>query len=243
MNGLDVIVEDLPIPYDESIDGLIEFEEIVEGDPLAEEMHMAHLFASRAGITLDNIKPDYRVTAEEAAWAKMHLPRNGLPRVGIQLLASAFYRNYPAMPEVMLALSKYAQVLLIGTPGQIELAQDIPNVTNLMGHRLDFRQSAALVSTCDACVSPDSVLVHLAAALDIPCVSLYGPFPSLLRVASDLAHPFDGVASCAPCFFHANQFDEFPEGMPCFKSHKCVAMESIKVHDVVNQVLKLLPHS
>ena len=242
LKGLGVILEDLPIPYDRrtTIDGMIEFEEIVEGDPKAEELHMAQLFAHRAGITLTDLKPEYRVTADEMDWVRSHYPSNGLPRIGIQLLASAFYRTYPKMVDVMLALSKKAQVFLIGVPGQIQLTEEIPNVVNLMDHKLDFRHSAGLVSTCDVCVSPDSALVHVCAALDIPCVALYGPFPSRLRLTSDLAHPFDGVASCAPCFFHADRADQFPIGMPCVEAKKCVALDSILLDDVVNQVLKFL---
>lgn len=239
-DGMGLIYEDLPIPYGPSqIDGLIEFEEIVEGDPKARELHMAQLFANRAGITLTDLKPDYFVTAEEIDWVMDHYPSNGLPRIGVQLLASAFYRTYPKMIDLMLALSKEAQVFLLGAPGQVELTEEIPNVVNLMGHKLDFRQSAGLVSSCDVCVSPDSALVHICAALDIPCVGLYGPFPSRLRLTSDLAHPFDGVASCAPCFFHADRVDQFPEGMPCVEAKKCVALDSISLNDVVDKVMSL----
>lgn len=238
---MDVICEDLPIPYgrDTYIDGLIEFEEIVEGDPKAEELHMAQLFADRAGITLTDLKPEYRVTIEEEKWAWETYPANHLPRIGVQLLASAFYRTYPKMVDVMLALAKEAQVFLIGAPGQIQLTEEIPNVTNLMDHKLDFRHSAGLVSTCDVCVSPDSALVHLCSALNISCVSLYGPFPSRLRLTSDLAHSFDGFASCAPCFFHADRGDQFPEGMPCVEAKKCVALDSISLDDVVAKVMSL----
>lgn len=241
-DGLGVIVEKMPIPYDKQtrIDSLIAFEDTVEGDPRARELSMPQLFAHRAGITLTDLKPDYRVTPEEKEWAWDTYPLTDLPRVGIQFLASGLYRSYPKTDAVMLALAKKAQVFLIGQPGQIELTQEVPNLINLMGHKLSFRQSAALVSTCDVCVSPDSALVHLCSALNVPCIGLYGPFPSRLRLTTSLAYAFDGVAACAPCFFHADHPNHFPAGMPCAKALKCVALDSIPVDDIVNRVMSFL---
>ena len=241
-DGLGVDVEYMPIPYNRytNIDCLIAFEDTVEGDPEATELHMAQLFASKAGITLTDIKPSYHVTPKEEEWAWTQYPSKGkLPRIGIQFFASGLYRSYPKMDAVMMALSKDAQVFLMGSPGQIELQKEVPNITNLMGHRLNFRQSASVVSTCDSCVSPDSALVHLCSALDVPCVGLYGPFPSRLRSSSSVAYMFDGVAPCAPCFFHAETSTQFPLGMPCAECKRCVALESIDPDMVAAKVLEL----
>lgn len=240
--GIDVITELLPIPYSRSvpIDGLIEFEEIVEGDPRAEKIHMARLFANQAGITLADINLDYVIAEDERHWAQEAYPRNDLPRVGIQLLASAFYRTYAQMSKVMTKLAKKAQILLFGAPGQIELSEPIENVINLMSDKLSFRQSAALVSTCDACLSPDSSLVHVCSALKVPCIGIYGPFPSELRITSPLSFSFNGKAPCAPCFFHADTPDQFPVGMPCFEQKQCVALESIDPDAVVAKVLEII---
>jgi len=242
LDGIGVIIELLPIPYNKNVpvDGLIEFEEIVEGDPRAERLHMAQLFAYQAGITLTDLNLDYVLAEDERLWAVEAYPRNHLPRIGIQLLASAFYRTYAKMPTVVTALAKKAQVLLFGTPGQIELAEPIENVINLMSDKLNFRQSAALTSTCNVCLSPDSSLVHVCSALKVPCIGLYGPFPSELRITSPLAFSFNGKAPCAPCFFHAESPDQFPAGMPCFEQKKCVALESIDPDAVVAKVLEVI---
>lgn len=240
-DGIDVIPEMLPIPADSlsDIDALIEFEEIIEGDPAAHRVHMATLLASRAGITLSSTKPDYHVTPEEREWAIKEYPRNSLPRIGVQCMASAFYRSYPDMGKVMLELSKKADVYLFGSPGQIKTTGVNMHVHNLMDDDLTFRQSAAIVSTCDSCVAPDSALVHLCSALDIPCVALYGPFPSELRVTSEKTFCFNGKAPCAPCFFHAESPNQFPAGMPCTEGKKCVALESIDSDRVVQKTLSL----
>lgn len=240
-DGLDVITEDIPIPAEKlpEIDALVEFEDLVEGTPMAEQRHLAELFADQIGISLDSTAPEYRVTKEEREWALELHPSQGLRRIGVQFMASAFYRSYPDMAKVMSGLAKKAQVFLIGTPGQIQLKEPVPNVFNLMEHKFTFRQSAAIVSTCDSCVSPDSALVHLCSALKVPCVALYGPFPGHLRVTSDLAYTFTGSAPCAPCFFHAETSDQFPAGMPCTEKKRCVAMESIDSDRVIQKALSL----
>jgi ADP-heptose:LPS heptosyltransferase len=222
------------------IDCLVEFEELVEGNPMAEKEHMAQLFANQLGLRLENLKPEYHVSEEELDLANQMYPRNNLPRIGIQFLASAFYRSYPLIGKVMVELAKNNEVFLFGTPGHIQMVEPIPNVTNLMADKLGFRQSAAMVSTCDACISPDSAMVHLCSALDKPCVALYGPFPSELRVTSNLTWAFDGKAPCAPCFFHAESPDQFPAGMPCFEKKLCVALQSISPERVIEEVLNLV---
>ncbi len=238
---MDVITELLPIPTDLllNIHALVDFEDIVEGDPAAISLHIAELFASRAGITLKDLKPEYHVTPDEKAWALYEYPRNSRPRIGLQCMASAYYRTHPGMGKMMVQLSEKADVYMMGSPGQIKITGSNAHVHNLMDDKLDFRQNAAVVSTCDACLSPDSALVHLCAALDIPCVALYGPFPSELRVTSDRTFAFDGKAPCAPCFFHAEKPDEFPAGMPCSEKRRCVALESIDPNIVVQKTLSL----
>jgi ADP-heptose:LPS heptosyltransferase len=240
-DGIDVILESIPIPLKtrEEIDCLVDFEETVEGNPAAEHLHLAQLFASRMGIVLKDIKPEYHVKFNEAEWAWNRYNRNGLPRIGIQFMASAFYRSYPDMGKVLIELSKKAQVFLFGTPNQVLLKEPVPNIVNLMEDKLTYRESAAVASTCKVCVSPDSALVHLCSALDIPCVALYGPFPSALRVTSEHTFSFNGKAPCAPCFFHADAPDQFPAGMPCTEKKRCVALESIDPGLVIEKTLSL----
>jgi len=110
---------------------------------------------------------------------------------------------------------------------------------NLSADNLTFRQSAAALDTCDAVVAPDSALVHLASARDIPCVGLYGPFPHELRSTSGKFVGISGIASCAPCFYHAGSFADFPATMPCRKAGVCLAMEAIDPVEVVAKTLEL----
>lgn len=237
-HGLDVIPELLPIPFDPLI-ALIDFEELVEGSPNAVDVHITQLFAFRAGIQLHNVKMHYQVQPIEEAFAESDYPRTDKKRIAIQLFASALYRSYPKMQFVVKELMEEHEVFIFGVPGQVEVMEH-PNLINLMADKLTFRQSAAVLATCDVCVAPDSALVHLCAALDIPCVALYGPIPSALRISGHNVYPIDGKAPCAPCFFHADKATDFPEWGPCKEVNKCVALDSIPVEDVVKKVKSLL---
>lgn len=237
--GLDVHCEPIPLPTN-LLGPLISFEETVESDPMAEKLHMAQLFASKAGITLTDLKPFYQVTEGEKSFAEREYPRTGKSRIAVQFMASALYRSYPHIQKVILELSKIGEVFIFGNPGQLQLNENLENVTNLMERGFDFRESAAILATCDACVAPDSSLVHLCSALDVPCVALYGPFPSALRLTSDKAIGLDGRAPCSPCFYHAERSTDFPAKMPCEKVGRCVALENIPVDDVVDAVMKLV---
>lgn len=236
--GLPVECELLPIPFDPEL-MILNFEELIEGHPDAENFHIIDLFAKRTGLELTDRKMHYEVRLDEFNEAVLKYPKRYIGRVAVQLMASAWYRTYPKIVDTVIELAKDYEVLIFGTPGQVQI-KPWPNVINTMDDKLDFRQSAAVLSTCDVCLAPDSVFVHLCAALDIPCVALYGPMPSRLRVSSEKTHGIDGTAPCAPCFFHADRADEFPPGKPCEKEGKCIALDAIPVETVVSEVQGIL---
>jgi heptosyltransferase III len=72
------------------------------------------------------------------------------------------------------------RVVLTGSSNPEELEhvasihQEIPGAINLAG-RLSLNQVACLLSRCRLYVGPDTVVTHIAAALAIPVVALYGP--------------------------------------------------------------------
>jgi ADP-heptose:LPS heptosyltransferase len=234
--GLDVIPEMIPIPWHPLIT-LVSFEELIESSPKAEELHIVDLFADKAGINLSNRDIHYQLAPGEEEVAQKEFPRNSKARIAVQFLASALYRSYPQMQLVIKELAKENEVFIFGFPGQVQF-KPYPNITNLMDKKLTFRESAAVLKTCDACVAPDSSLVHLCVALDVPCVALYGPIPARLR-ASDKVHSIEGVAPCAPCFFHADRSIDFPRNRPCTEISRCIALESISVENIVETVLSL----
>lgn len=187
------------------------------------------LIAKCAGIEISDKAMRYVVTEDEDWWAMEKYPKHGKPRVGIQLVASAANRSYPWHHLQVLAgllAHEGCEVFLFGPPGLIS-GVDGPFV-NLTADNLTFRQSCAVLGTCDAVVAPDSSLCHVAGALGIPTVALYGPFLSQTRVKyAESVKPINGKAPCAPCFHHDYPGIPWPEGCPGRKTGRCEALANI----------------
>jgi heptosyltransferase-2 len=94
---------------------------------------------------------------------------------------------------------------MLGGRMDIPVGIEIDGIYNLAG-RLKMTDSVALLTFCDLVITPDSSLVHFAAALDVPCLSIYGPFPASVRTSyypkNVSLEPPDEPDKCWPCFCH-----------------------------------------
>lgn len=121
-------------------------------------------------------------------------------------------------------------VVLLTSPGEADQAQAIASSCDdipIIGQDGDVLQIAAAISHCSVVITNDSGPLHLAAALAVPSVSIFGPtdpgrtvIPGATRV---LSKPF----ACQPCYQR-----ECPLG-----HHKC--MSAISVDDVYDAALSL----
>jgi ADP-heptose:LPS heptosyltransferase len=225
----------------ETYDAWIFLENSIERNKRAEEIHMTDRFAEVTGITdIKNLLPEYRVTGGEQTWAEEGYPRvNGTRRIAIQVAAEAQCRTYPAklMQAVMDSLlEKGWEIVLMGNRGSIECAPK-ENVINLAAIGTTFRQSCAVLETCDCVLAPDSALLHVAGALGVPAVGLYGPFLWKLRTAyCPTTFAIQGEGACSPCFHHVHLHKQFPENGPCQKTGQCEVLASIKPERIVNKI-------
>jgi ADP-heptose:LPS heptosyltransferase len=216
-------------------------ENSIEENPRAREIHAVDLIAERANVELKDKRMRYFVTEVERIEAEKEFPRkDGLHRVGVQVSASGSCRTPPRIGEVSNQLyNKGYEVFLLGRPGDFD-SNEPERVINLMKKNKTFRQSCAVLQTCDVVVAPDSALVHVAGALDIPCIGLYGPFPWQLRTAyAKNTFALQGHCVVSPCFHHARPgTGMFPEHGPCYKTKKCEALETITVDRILREVEK-----
>jgi heptosyltransferase II len=122
------------------------------------------------------------------------------------------------------------EVILLTSPGERVQAETIAAACNdlpVIGHEGDVLQLAAAISHCAVVVTNDSGPLHVAAALAVPSVSIFGPtdpgrtvIPGATRV---VRKPF----ACQPCYRR-----ECPLG-----HHRCMA--DITVDDVYNAAVGL----
>ncbi len=227
----------------DSYDAWVFFENAIENNPRAHKVQMTELFAEIVGLSdIEDLRPEYRLTDEEKIWALIGFPRSNMRRLCVQVTASAACRVYPQaqLTQVVQTLLKNGwEVFLMGAPGEIG-GNEVPGLRNLAGMRLTFRQSCAVINTADCVLAPDSALLHIAGALEVPAVGLYGPFPWELRTKHcPTTFALQGKGDCSPCFHHATKYAPFPEQCPSAKRGICQVLESIDPRTVVAKVEKM----
>jgi ADP-heptose:LPS heptosyltransferase len=85
-----------------------------------------------------------------------------------------------------------------------------------------------------------SALVHVAGALGLPAVGLYGPFPWQLRtVHAPSIHGINGTCRCSPCFWHDREA-LFPPDGPCATTGRCEALAGIEPRRIVAKLRKMI---
>lgn len=125
-----------------------------------------------------------------------------------------------------------AEVLLIGSPEELDVSQEVSrrmrNKPIMMTGKTSLAQVAAVLSLVDLLVTNDTGPAHIASGLGRPTLVIFGPTNPLTTrpfspVAEIVRHPPD----CAPCMLR-----------DCPIDHRC--MTAISPHDVFERARLLL---
>lgn len=256
--GLPYIDEILPYPLTtkkaNEWDRWVFYENAIERNPRAEKIHATELFAEIAGLEfIPDLLPEYRVKATEAIWATEAYPRIEARRCCIAVGASARARIYPRelMGQVIAQMLRRGwEVFLLGTKNECQTPDaKPPRLKNLAEHDLSFRQCCAVVNGADVLIGNDSALLHIAGALSVPAVGLYGPFPYKLRTAhcpTTFSIQGDFKHKPCPCFHHVNAAikNHFPNDCPTKATGNCGVLASIPPDRIVakaEQIARTIP--
>lgn len=95
---------------------------------------------------------------------------------------------------------------------------------------LPLRASMTQIASCDAFLSSDSGLMHVADALGVPAFGLFGPtHPSLgFAPAGERSRAFHAGTWCSPCHRHGSA--------PCFRERR-FCFDELRIDEIVNSVL------
>lgn len=122
--------------------------------------------------------------------------------------------------------------LIFGGPGEEELGENIAGSVgnaciNLCG-KTSLREAISLIDQCRLFVTNDSGLMHVAAALHIPQIAIFGSTDhTTTSPRSPLSHIIRMPVSCSPCMK--------PD---CPTDHRC--MDAVSVDHVLSLAMKLL---
>jgi heptosyltransferase-2 len=150
----------------------------------------------------------------------------------------------PLVAETIVRLSREASAVcvLLGAAGDRDSGREIESslppdvrVVNLVG-RTDLGQLAGVITRCAAVVSNDSGAMHLAAALGVHVVAIFGPTDE--RVTSPLGGPARGGGLATPDVLTHRVFCRPCMLRDCPIDHRC--MKGITVSTVVDRVMARL---
>jgi len=241
-----------PIEYAdvERYDYCMHFENSIEASTNP-DLHAIDLFASWMNIEIEDYRLDFVLSEgmeEKGGRFLEKANRENKKTVMIQASASAFIRTYPPdlLRELITRLIDLNYYVLVAGgdgdyPGKATIHGsynlcDFPrNLKNKKLHTLEM--NLAIMKNCNLLIAPDSAFTHYAAALEVPTIALYGPFPGKIRtihypLCKTLEPPSD-ACNLMPCMIHSAEpcpkakmlNQKYP---PCFYQ--------LKVSEIIEQV-------
>ncbi len=163
--------------------------------------------ASRIGPERPYPVPSGAMESAESALAEAGLATDARP---LALAPGAAWpmKIWPYFPELAAALAPEQALLVLGGPGEEALCESLagPGVSLFCGPR-PITQVAAALSRCRGLVGGDSGLGHLAEALGLPVLTIFGPtvpafgFPP----RGTMSRVLERDLSCRPCSLHGRK--------------------------------------
>jgi heptosyltransferase-2 len=214
-------------------------------DPALKQVHETRYYLGIlevAGLATDGKRLTLVVSDRERSWARDTLRQRGpggqRPIVGVSPGATfgSAKRWYPdrfaALCDRIYRFSK-AHIVILGASGERAIGNEVARLmkspsTNFCGVT-DLRQAMALIERCQLFLTNDSGLMHVAAALDIPLIAVFGSTnPVTTGPCGSKSYIVRVPVACSPCL-----------KTECPTDHRC--MKEITVDMVLNVVRKLLP--
>jgi ADP-heptose:LPS heptosyltransferase len=168
------------------------------------------LFAEHAGVKLENKQVDYFIQDKEINQGKEFLSQNKIrqdsKKIMVHIFTTASRRNLDmhTFKNALMELSKDNQLIVLSHStdyGSDIYFDNIPNSCILKD--ADIREVAGVMANCDLVLCPDSSILHLAGALSIPTVSLFGHTDPNARInyyPNTVAIWPGNNMQCSPCW-------------------------------------------
>ena len=211
--------------------------------PMAEGEFAGRSYARAAGVDPADWKVSFPVTPREEEWARSL----GIPAGSVAIAPGGGRNPRDDVPEKRWPPDRFADaarrlsregrgIVLIGGPWDIEASAIVSasvggGVLDLTG-RTDWGRTAAALGRCSAFIGADSGTAHLAAAVGIPSIVLFGPTAPQGLYAEGTVVPVTGGEVCSPCYSSS----VFPG---CARD-RAVCMDSIRVEMVMDALRKVL---
>ncbi len=198
---------------------------------------------SEFGIPLQNLKPSLQLGSQELEQAQQFLRERKIdlqiPLIAVAPGARWESKRWPAerFSEVARQLKQQtnSQIIFFGSRPESDLlhflSQQIKE--SILAIDLPYNLVAGLIQKCRLMISNDSGLMHIASALNIPTVAIFGPTHPRLGFApnGNRSVVLTSNQPCSPCSLHGKN--------KCFQPAR-YCLENISVEMVLNACHSLL---
>jgi len=105
-----------------------------------------------------------------------------------------------------------AEVILMGSKNDYYVCNKIYKKLNLdiinLSGKTSIMQTASILKKCNLVITNDSAPLHLAIAMDVPTIGLFGPTAGIARVPQDNPKyiAVQSLLSCSPCYGNERKF-------------------------------------
>jgi len=187
----------------------------------------------------------------DRAFAKSFLTSNNINAkkkiISIQIGTSPTMRwkqwnldKYKKLCDMILKLPN-TKVILHGSPTEVYMINGVAAKMNnkpiIAAGKTTIKQAAALLEKSDILICNDSGLMHIAVAVDVPVIAIYGPTDYMRTAPLGEKHTIIRKdLNCSPCFNIT--FNKDKNALNCPNNHEC--LKSITVDEVFEIVAKKL---
>jgi len=194
----------------------------------------------RIGVPIVDTSPHVPLTGEDREFARREAEKLGLVGrcvIGINPGTNGPAKRWPAEKfaelGALLAGRLDARICVFWGPGEKPLADAIAGRIGdaaVVAPRTSLRQLGAMFERCSAVVSSDSGPMHIAAALGVPTVGIFGPVNPLLQgpYGKNARYVRKEELSCLGC----NYYKSCPVGNSCMTE-----LEAERVFGVVEELI------
>jgi hypothetical protein len=196
------------------------------------EIFAAAMRIGRATLMRHGLQPEIVLSSaeqDEASRLRQKFGAGGRPIIGIQPYSRDTYKNFPEIIAVAECLAETSHVLVFhNAPVSIKKSDQI----TVLSHN-SLRSNIIHMHACDYFVSVDSAFYHVAAALDVPSVGIFGPTDGRLFSMHHPRHLLAPVAAsfpCTPCWRN--------EDIPCYLTnrHQSACLSNMNVETILATV-------
>ena len=170
----------------------------------------------KLGIDHYDYKAAYYLSEEEKIWAKQETSQFDKPILAICTKSKEPVKNWPEANWLKLIQNLKANFFIIQLGDDKE--PSFKDTYRYAG-KLSMRESAAILSTANYFIGPDSLLMHIANGLDIPSTIIFGGSRPVDCFGYSQNVNLGSTPQCSPCWIHEG-YESCDHELKCMKEIK-----------------------